>query len=161
MITKKKVIISLSWLCVVASMAMIFALSMQNAETSSQTSKSHIETILNAIIGKENVTEELVRSFQIPMRKLAHFGIYMLLGFCLANAFKQTFNKNLTFISIFVGCAYSFIDEFIYQRASYGRGPSIIDVSIDTSGVIIGFGLLLLVLLIDKKISMKRKKQQA
>ena len=142
-------------------MIMIFALSMQNAETSSQTSKSQIETILSAIIGKENVTEELVKSFQIPVRKLAHFGVYMLLGFCLANAFKQTFNTKLTFISILVGCAYSFIDEFVYQNVSQGRGPSIIDVMIDTSGVIIGFGLLLLVLFINKKFPNKRKKQQA
>lgn len=159
MTMKQKIIICLSWITVISTMLMIFALSMQNAQTSSETSKSQIEVILNAIIGKENVTEELVASFQVPMRKLAHFGVYMLLGFCLTNAFNVSFKLKFVFISIFCGIAYSFFDEFFIQNISAGRGPSIIDVLIDSSGVAIGFGLYFLVLLINKKIP--NKKQQA
>ena len=143
---------------VAITMLMIVALSMQNAETSGATSKSQIEVILNAFLGEENVTEELVRSFQIPMRKLAHFGIYMLLGFALSNAFNNTFKRKFIYFAMVAGILYSFFDEFVLQRNSYGRGPSIFDVLIDSGGVIVGFGLYFLILVINNSI---KKKQQA
>lgn len=155
----KKIIVILSWITVAMSIIMILALSLQSAETSGETSKSQVESILNAFLGKENVTEELVKSFQLPMRKIAHFGIYTLLGFALSNALSLSFNLKFSFISIFGSFTYANFDEFVIQNISNGRGPSFIDVLIDTSGAVVGFLLYLTLIFINNKIK-SRKKQQ-
>lgn len=148
----KKIIVILSWITVVISMFMILSLSMQNAETSGETSKAQVESILNAFLGKENVTEELIKSFQLPMRKIAHFGIYMLLGYALSNAITLTFRIKYSVLAIFGAFVYANFDEYIVQNISDGRGPSFVDVLIDTSGAIVGFLLYLALIFINKKI---------
>ncbi|MBQ7352939.1 MAG: VanZ family protein [Clostridia bacterium] len=155
----KKIIVVLSWLTVVISMLMIFSLSMQNAETSGETSKSQVESILNAFLGKENVTEEMVQSFQLPMRKIAHFGIYMLLGYALSNAISLTFSIKYSAMSIFGAFVYANFDEYIVQNISDGRGPSFIDVLIDTSGAIVGFLLYLTLIFLNNRIKARKKQQ--
>lgn len=160
MISKHKLIIIFSWITVLCSVLMILALSMQNAEASGETSKAQIETILNAFLGKENVTEELILSFQLPMRKIAHFGVYMLLGFSLSNALNVTFKRKLTYLSIFIAFLYANFDEFCIQNISVGRAPSFTDVLIDTSGAIIGFLFYLLLILLNNKIKNRKKQQE-
>ena len=85
----RKLVIILSWLCVMATMTMIFLFSSQNAEKSTETSTGFVEDVLQTVLPKDEVTPELVQRTQmvIPFRKIAHFGIFMLLGFSLINAF--------------------------------------------------------------------------
>ena len=137
---KNKLIIVASWLLVLLTMIIIFNFSSQTSTQSEEVSDGVIVEILDIFMEKEEITPVVVQKFQIPIRKLAHFGIYMLLGFCLLNAYynstslKSWLNFTLSCIS---GAAYAVFDE-LHQRFSEGRGPSVIDVLIDTGGAVIG-----------------------
>lgn len=137
---KQKIIVACSWLCVVLTMLMIFIFSEENAEKSTQTSSSVIENVLDIVMPKEEITPEVVKKYQFPFRKAAHFGIYMLLGFCLANAFDATIRKKWYFSypsAIILGAFYAVLDEW-HQNFSDGRGPSAKDVLIDSAGIVVG-----------------------
>lgn len=137
---RNKIILVISWLCVAITMVMIFSFSAQNAEESSETSSTVIENVLGVVMPKEEITPEVVKKYQFPFRKVAHFGIYMLLGFCLANAFDNTIKKKwyISYPSaLLAGALYAISDEW-HQNFSDGRGPSAIDVLIDSSGALLG-----------------------
>ena len=141
--TKKVVLLSASWLMVAFTMLMIFNFSEEDSNTSASTSQGVIEEVLGAVMDKDDITPELVNKFQLPVRKIAHFGIYMLLGFCLSNAFRETLHKKkwLGYVcSLPTAIIYAACDEF-HQKFSYGRSPAIKDVLIDSSGAL--FGILI------------------
>ena len=73
------------------------------------------------------------------IRKLAHFCIYALLGFCLCNALNQsvTKRKNGLSISLLSGCLYAISDE-IHQYFVPGRSCQISDMILDSCGVLLG-----------------------
>jgi VanZ family protein len=89
-------------------------------------------------------TDEQVKDISIRyltlFRKMCHLLIYLVLGVFVAAAFKN-FTKLkfpaiiiLTIISCFI---YSLTDEY-HQTFVLGRGGSIVDCLIDTSGSLIG-----------------------
>ena len=93
------------------------------------------------------------------VRKLAHFSEYALLGvlfsldlwgFGLLARAKSKSRLLLTCLSEIPCCTLcALIDEFVIQRLTPGRGPSILDVLIDTAGAVTAallvFGIVLLV----------------
>ena len=137
---KKIIIITASWVCVVLTMVIIFCFSAQNNEKSSETSSGVIKDVLGVVMPKEEITPEIVKKYQFPFRKTAHFCIYMILGFSLANAFENTLNKK-SYISypssIVVSALYALSDEW-HQSFSDGRGPSFWDVLLDSAGATVG-----------------------
>lgn len=144
---KNKVILICSWICVALTMLMIFCFSSEDAEKSSETSSEVIEGVLDIVLPKDEITPEVVKKYQFPFRKAAHFGIYMLLGFCLANAFQFSIKKKWYIsypCSLASGIVYSITDEW-HQGFSEGRGPSARDVLIDSSGVLVGILIFLAV----------------
>ncbi len=155
---RNKSILALSWVCVALTMIMIFCFSSQNAEKSTETSSSVIENVLDIVMPEEEITPEVVQKYQFPFRKAAHFGIYMLLGFCLANAFQITI-KNKWFISypssLMVSILYAISDEW-HQNFSEGRGPSAKDVFIDSTGAFLGLFVFLLFIYIYSLIKAKK-----
>jgi len=88
---KNKLVIITSWLLVLLTMIIIFNFSGQSATQSSQVSEGVVVEILGIVMDKEEITPPVIQKFQFPIRKLAHFGIYMLLGFCMMNAFLEHF----------------------------------------------------------------------
>ena len=160
---KNKVIIIASWLLVLLTMIIIFNFSSQTSTQSEAVSESVIVDILGVFMEKEEITPPVVQKFQIPIRKIAHFGIYMLLGFCMLNAFYNTTSLksrvNIA-LSCFSCAAYAAFDE-AHQSFSEGRGPSIIDVLIDTGGAILGVFLFVLFILLCKKIVNKKSRTDA
>ena len=139
----KSLLICASWMMVVFTMTIIYCLSEEDATKSAQTSGSVVRDVLETVMPEEEVTDEVVKKYQLPFRKIAHFAIFMLLGFCFENAYRFTINSKLyiTFILSFV-CVilYATLDE-IHQGFINGRGPSFKDVMIDSSGGL--FGVLL------------------
>ena len=136
----KIIVVVLSWLLVLLTMAMIFNFSRETSEKSSQTSEGVVVQILDIFMEKEEITPPVIKKYQFPIRKAAHFGIYMLLGFCLLNAFEKTVSIKLwinSIISFLVGVLYAITDEY-HQNFSSGRGPQAKDVLIDSSGVLLG-----------------------
>lgn len=155
----KIVIIVLSWLMVLSTMLIIYNLTGETAAESTETSGGIINTILNIFLSEDDVTEELVAKFQNPIRKLAHFTIFALLGFCFANAFKNSFEFKsfykylLSIISTFI---YASFDEF-RQNFVENRGPSFKDVLIDSLGGLAGVLLYVFMIYIINKVISKRK----
>ncbi len=79
------------------------------------------------------------------LRKAAHFSEFACLGMLLAWLFGMLGQKGrgLWAVSLLSGIAAACVDETI-QVFSPGRSSSLLDVWIDTSGVLAGVGLLLL-----------------
>jgi len=134
------------WICLAVVMifvlfwtAMIFAQSAKNgAESTDDTNK-----IMRLI---ENIAERLGLDAEISahvLRKLAHFGEYMILGLLTAGV-AGILGKPLVY-----PCAWGYtiavalVDEFVVQRMTEGRGPSIKDVGIDAAGALVGVLLVL------------------
>ena len=74
------------------------------------------------------------------LRKLAHFTEFACLGMCLT--WRMGMLQKHSGFALLLGAAAACMDETI-QRFVPDRGPSIIDVGIDTCGVIVGMTLLL------------------
>ena len=69
------------------------------------------------------------------LRKIAHFTEFSALGFCLA--WRCGMGAKKPTAALFYGTAAAAIDETI-QRFVPGRGPSVWDVLLDSSGVLTG-----------------------
>ena len=157
---KNKAIIIVSWVLVLAAMLMIFNFSSETGEVSTQTSAGVVVEVLDVFMEKEDITPEVVQKYQFPIRKLAHFGIYMLLGFCLMNAVEKSFR-----FKVYISIAMSFVLSFVYacsdefhQSYTESRGPSFIDVLIDSSGALVGiFVFILFIWLINKFLKRKSR----
>ena len=87
------------------------------------------------------------------LRKLAHFMEFASLGLLLG--WRWSFSrKNMWILPTFVsGVSAACVDELL-QHFSPGRAPRILDVGIDTLGVVLGIGLLIL-----GKYIVRKKKQ--
>ena len=143
--------IALSLLLVIAVMVMIYCFSAQTGAESGAMSGRITMWILNLVVpGFGDFSpekQEAVRStVSFVVRKLAHFSEYALLGFSLMLHIAQIEKKiavRLPWLwSWVVGTLYAASDEF-HQGFVAGRGPSLRDVMIDSSGVIAGTLLLL------------------
>lgn len=74
------------------------------------------------------------------MRKCAHMGEYAVLFWLWAHALSVSGAKHPARTALIVCAAYAASDEF-HQCFSEGRGPSPVDVMIDTAGASIALGL--------------------
>ena len=138
----KKVIYSIF---IVLWMGVIFCLSNQPAIDSSELSDGFISNtignvykLLNKNISSDELSEIKIK-YTHPVRKMAHFTIYMILGILvtlLVREYNVSFN-NCLFISLLVCLLYSISDE-VHQLFVMGRSGEIRDILIDTSGSFIG-----------------------
>ena len=129
---------------VILWLGVIFMFSSQNGEDSGNTSKELIIKIVNVyekITNKEVDMNIAIEKMQYPIRKLAHFTEYFILGIFMF-LFINTYNfKNKLLITIGICFICASFDE-IHQIFSDNRGPSIIDVFIDTFGSIVSSSIL-------------------
>lgn len=154
----KSFLIFASWMMVVFTMIMIYCFSEEDATRSAQTSGSVVRDVLESVMPKEEVTDELVKKYQIPFRKIAHFAIFMLLGFCFENAYRYTIKSKIYITPILsFGCVilYAAFDE-IHQGFIMGRGPSIRDVLIDSCGGFFGVVLFIAMTSVLKIITFRK-----
>ena len=151
--------ILLSLLLVIAVMVMIYCFSAQTGAESGAMSGKITTWVLNLVIPDfadfPAEQQEAIRStVGLIVRKLAHFSEYALLGFSLMLHITQLQKKisvRLPWLWAWaVGTLYAASDEF-HQGFVAGRGPSVVDVMIDSAGVIAGTLLLLWILLRKKK----------
>lgn len=126
----------------------IFKFSSQDGVESGGLSKKVTMKFVNIFPYTKNLSIEtknkLIEHGEIIVRKLAHLSIYTLVGIFIM-AFMCTFDTKLVFqfgISILVGLIYAITDEY-HQSFVPGRGPSITDVCIDTTGVFLGILIVL------------------
>lgn len=130
---------------VIVWMIIIFLLSNQPAVASTELSDGFISTTIGNIykLFDSNVSDEKLDIIKdkctVPVRKMAHFTIYMILGLFVTLLIKEyNFNgKQIVLISLLICFIYSISDE-VHQLFVFGRSGEITDVFIDTCGSLIG-----------------------
>lgn len=130
-------ILLLFWMCTV------FYFSSQGSDNSSSTNSSFTEFIINLNPNNAKLpTEEkakLIEDWSTLIRKIAHYSIYTTGGFLMAFTFQSrnlNYKKNLI-LSTIVGGGYAITDE-IHQYFVPGRSCQLLDMIIDTTGVVTG-----------------------
>ena len=121
-------------------MITIFIFSGQQGNESGDTSRKLTVAVIKMITGKTLQLEDpFVEGIQLVIRKFAHFTIYAIGGFLIMNyAYNTNKTKNQKiFYSIASGGGYAITDE-IHQLFVPGRSGNVVDVGIDTLGVITG-----------------------
>lgn len=126
----------------------IYNFSAQDGEISGSLSQKVTEFIVKVIskVKTMDITTQLhwIEKLHPIIRKLAHFGVYTVVGFSVMG-FMCTFDMRNIFkllISFSVGVTYAVSDE-VHQYFIPGRNASIIDVGIDSLGVLTGIFILI------------------
>lgn len=129
-----KIILIIIW------MIAIFIFSSQKGTESGNTSRKFTIAIIQIITGKNLALEDpFVEGIQLFIRKMAHFTTYAIGGFLIMNyayTIKNTMKQKMLY-SITFGAGYAVTDE-LHQFFVSGRSAQVLDVAIDTAGVIIG-----------------------
>ena len=141
----------------------IFIFSAQDGEESSSISHK-VTGFIVEIISKVktldiNTKLEYIQKLHLIIRKLAHFGIYTVVGFSFMG-FMCTFNMRNThkiITSFGAGLIYAITDE-IHQSFIPGRGPKTTDVLIDSAGVLTGIFLIIVFIIVSEKIENRFKR---
>lgn len=132
------------WVLVLGWMLVIFLFSAQTGEESSDLSGGITECVLETFVRDfEQMPAEqrsgMMDAVSFAVRKLAHYTEYMILGFLLINlvrTYKVVYGRAFL-ISWCAGTLYAVSDE-IHQVFSDGRSPRVLDVCIDSAGVLTG-----------------------
>lgn len=126
----------------------IFNFSSQDGEMSGSISQKVTEFIVKVVskVKTMDITTQFhwIEKLHPIIRKLAHFGVYTVVGFSVMG-FMCTFDMRNIFkllISFGVGVTYAVSDE-VHQYFIPGRNASIIDVGIDSLGVLTGIFILI------------------
>lgn len=106
-------------------------------------------------------SEEMIDTFEPIIRKLAHFSEYVLGGFLFYSLFSTyTYTiKQKSIISLALGIWYASLDE-IHQLFIPGRSGNVIDVGIDSLGVLFGILFSIVFYKIIQNINIKLKERQ-
>lgn len=140
-------------------MLIIFWFSSQNSTQSSGTSQKVIKAVLKIVSNVEQEQENIiVEQMQHIVRKMAHFSIYMIGGILLINLVSTYTAKKAWMYAWLIGTMYAITDE-IHQYFVPGRSCEIRDVVIDSSGVIIGIVMVVLIKYILTKLKTTMKKE--
>lgn len=162
-IRSKQVIRAVLVILIIINCAVIFKFSAEESGKSSDRSGKVVQKIVEVNPRTRNLEKKekdrIQENLIVPIRKTAHFSVYMCLGaliFILANTYKiKDFRKIL--ISLISAFIYACSDE-IHQLFVGGRSGEFRDVCIDTCGAMFG---IILVLAICACIHLfKRKKEE-
>lgn len=127
-----KLILILSW------MGLIFLFSNDTSTASTKKSDGIIiktaEIFTRRTLNKDE-KEKLINKLVVPVRKTAHFLVYLILGILVLNLLKEfNISKSKSIIlTIVICCLYACSDEF-HQLFISGRSGNILDIIIDTLG---------------------------
>ena len=145
MTTNRKYISLAFWLAAaIAIAAAIFLFSSQPAEISNETSKGALRKLLELFLGES--TDDLIRRYNHPLRKIAHFTLYALLGLSLTGVFQHQKRVHKLMAAVICSAAFAALDE-LHQHFVEGRGPQMTDVLLDTAGAATGAMVMSLFLL--------------
>ena len=145
----KKIKIILSYIFVILWMVVIFMFSSANGELSSNNSTGLINSTISVIdntlvsvhLKEKPLTKleklELIETLNVPIRKLAHFTEYLILCLLWINALNKSNVKHKYLLAILFSIIYAISDEY-HQTFISGRSGQLLDVLIDSSGVITG-----------------------
>ena len=142
----KKVVVSLSAGILLAVLyAIIFSFSAQNAEQSGSLSRTFSEKcvgMFRSVSGRQwshALIVQLAEAIEHPIRKLAHFSEYALMGILVYVLWSQWMKRGrrLYFLTV-VWVALSAAADEIHQLFVPGRSCQISDMLLDSCGVLAG-----------------------
>lgn len=140
-ITKRIVlsIITILW------MIIIFLFSNSNGSNSSKTSGiivGKVVPIIEKVTGHDLTEIEIENYVSYPIRKIAHFSEYFILGLLvILTLYSYGISKNIVILSFLICILYSLSDE-IHQLFICDRNGNIIDVLVDSIGSLCGINLI-------------------
>ena len=143
--TFKKIYFSVSFIIVIALLVLIFCLSNENGEDSTETS-SWFTALINFILPFP-VSESTVRT-------LAHFSEFACLSFFMNNLFVAYKDKLTPIIACTLSFLYAVSDE-IHQIFVPGRACQFIDMMVDLGGILSGFIVYAVIYILIRKIIKK------
>lgn len=151
----KKLIIKLIKITlIIIWMITVFLFSSENGEKSETTSKKVTKVVIGVVgDNEEKKNETEIKKVDKKIRKLAHYTIYTVGGILIISYF-QTTKKELrekVIYSVAIGAGYAVTDE-LHQLLVSERTARLLDVGIDTLGIITGVILYLMVIKEYKKI---------
>ena len=152
----------LSWVAVAAWMVVIFLFSAQTGKDSGDTSGRILRLAMKLIYWNFDAfspqrQESLLAVWGVILRKGAHFTEYAVLGALLCNALRTyALSAKLRWLlPVGIGALYAVTDE-IHQYFVPERACRLLDMGIDTAGVLFGTAIFMLVVsLWQKKRSLK------
>lgn len=146
-------------ICIIILCCKIFSFSSQNGVNSSGTSE-RVTSIILKIFGLK-CNDTTIKIFDPVIRKVAHFSVYMLLGFllmCTSETFKWQRVYKFDFSTMFA-FVFACTDE-LHQRFVPGRSGELVDVCLDTVGAMIGVIIVLAITLIISQVKKKKAGKQ-
>ncbi len=144
----RKIYVAIAWILVIVCMAIIFSLSAQNGEASSEFSGSFVDSLLELL--HIQIDEGILRT-------VAHGLEFMGLSVLLFNAVYATWEKKLTPLIAFLGTVCYAVTDEIHQIFVPDRAFQISDILVDSTGAIIGVVASFIILQIIKYVQGKRK----
>lgn len=157
----KKYILRVIFLIIIILISsIIFGFSAQDGEESGGLSKKVVLIVADIFNIENDNIEKFIEIGEPIVRKLAHFGIYTILGIA-SMAFMVTFNISKVkqiITTILWGIVYASTDEF-HQTFIDGRNGSILDVLLDTSGVIFGIAIVLFTIYLYSRYKNNKKEK--
>lgn len=149
-IKRRNIIIRIiTFMLIIAACITIFKFSSEDSGKSTGTSDFVIECIINSNPFTKDLDsaekESIKENIKMPIRKLAHFSIYTVLGIatiCHMSTYSIVRYKRIG-CSLIIGMLYAISDE-IHQLFVPGRSGQMTDVLIDTMGVLFGICVVLL-----------------
>lgn len=145
---KRKTIFLLSLLLTASVLAVIFCFSAQSATDSNGVSRSLARFLAEKMPWL--MTKFTLRQLNRLLRKLAHFTLYFLLGCGLTGLLRAREKAMPALIAVPIGLLCAALDE-LHQSVVPGRGPGVRDVVLDTCGVMVAVGLILLCIYIARR----------
>ena len=109
------------------------------SDESGEFSNTFIEKTIVSVVkifNKDINEEQMVKDLSLPVRKVAHFTEYFILGILLLLTFNSYGIKNW-YIPIIICVLYALSDE-VHQYFVPGRACRILDVLIDSTGGTVG-----------------------
>lgn len=128
----------------VLCMIIIFIFSSKNSHLSNGTSKMLIDkgiTVYEYVFHQEVDHNQVIQKLNYPVRKLAHYSIYFLLGIFVYYFIFYSRCKYKLITSIGICFLYAILDE-VHQLFVIGRTGQILDIFIDTMGSITAIFLM-------------------
>lgn len=142
-----------AWLPAIIWMGVIFLMSAMPGDMSGETSGRLAQLVswaLSLLLGREAAAGISPDTLNLIVRKGAHMAEYAVLFWCYLYALKKEGAKRPGLTALLLCAAYAATDE-THQAFVADRGPSPVDVGIDTIGAGLAWGMTALYTRILKK----------
>lgn len=132
-----------AWLPAVLWMGVIFAMSAAPGDLSGEQSGLIVRVILSVhgfFFGEKQLSPDVLALLETLVRKAAHMSEYAVLALLFLHALRSEGARHPMRTALLLCALYAASDE-IHQAFVPDRGPSPVDVLIDTAGACIGLAL--------------------